>query len=568
MALLGRISISAKVLSLVTLLNLLALTLAGLGYYALGRMVEETRDAAEASSRALDAVVANRAMTAMSRSEYLIAALPTRDVIQGNAAQIAEERKAVEQRLANMRQAARQDVKAALAKAETAVTAYLSFNDATLRLAQTIADRATPEQQAQLATASLASRGAFQEARTALRDLTGVQVNRSNDTFAAAFSNAATLQTMMLTIGVGALVFGSLLGLIIGRSGISNPIRTLTACLATLAQGRFDVSIAGTTRRDEVGDIARAAETFKANGIEAAELRAEQEAAKARAEKEQQEMMRQMADDFDRAVGGIVAHVSSAATQLTAAARTMSSAAEEASVQSGAVAAASEEASANVQTVASATEELSASVREIGERVEQSARMASAAVADADSSAGMIKDLAEKAQKIGEIVELINSIASQTNLLALNATIEAARAGEAGKGFAVVAAEVKSLADQTSKATTDIASQITGIQAATSQSAEAITGIAGAIREISAVASSISAAVEQQNAATQEIARNVQEASAGTGEVSTNIAGVSHAVSETGAAATQVLGSAETLSAQANALNTEMGKFLATIRAA
>ena len=274
-----------------------------------------------------------------------------------------------------------------------------------------------------------------------------------------------------------------------------------------------------------------------------------------------------LADNFEANVKGIVESVSSSATEMQGSAQSMSSTAEETSRQSTAVAAASEEASTNVQTVASAAEELSNSVEEVGRQVGQSNKIAQNAVEEAQRTNDKVQGLAEAAQKIGEVVNLINDIASQTNLLALNATIEAARAGEAGKGFAVVASEVKSLANQTAKATEEIAAQIGAIQAATTDAVSAIQGIGSTIGEISEISTAIATAVEQQSAATKEIAANVQQAAAGTQEVSENISGVTQAASETGEAAGQVLGAAQELSKQSEALREQVDSFLIEVRA-
>jgi len=267
-------------------------------------------------------------------------------------------------------------------------------------------------------------------------------------------------------------------------------------------------------------------------------------------------------------VGDVVDIVSSSSTELQATAQAMASTAEETSKQSEAVAAASEEATTNVQTVASAAEEMAKSIEEIGQQVEQSSSIAGRAVTEADRTNVTVEGLAEAAQKIGEVVELISNIASQTNLLALNATIEAARAGDAGKGFAVVASEVKSLANQTAKATEDIAAQISGMQDATKGTVDAIKGIATTIGEISEIASSIASAVEEQSAATQEISRAVQEAATGTQEVSTNITSVNTAAVETGKSASDVLTAAEELAKQGETLRSEIDKFLSDDQAA
>ena len=271
---------------------------------------------------------------------------------------------------------------------------------------------------------------------------------------------------------------------------------------------------------------------------------------------------------FDKTSTSALAATTEASGQLEVTAQTMTATAEETSRQSTAVAAASEEASSNVQTVATAAEELSASIAEISRQVTQAATAAGKAVDDAKRTDDTVRGLAAAAQKIGDVVQLINDIASQTNLLALNATIEAARAGEAGKGFAVVASEVKSLANQTAKATEEIATQINAMQSVTSDAVTAIQGIGGRITEINEIATSIASAVEEQGAATQEIARNVQQAAAGTQEVSSNITGVTQAAGETGQGAAQVLEASRTVARQADELKAQIGDFLDKVKAA
>ena len=366
-------------------------------------------------------------------------------------------------------------------------------------------------------------------------------------------------------------IVGVLLNLVVSFllvRGISRPVIGMTCAMSSLASGDKTVAIPGTERADEIGAMSQAVQVFKDKMIEADRLRAEQEEAKKTAETRRKADMLKMANDFESAVGGVVKTLASAATELQAAAETMQGSAEEASKQSQAVAAGAQEATANVQTVAAAAEELSASVLEITRQVSESTRVANSAAAEAEQTNSQVKVLDEAAKKISDVVGLINDIASQTNLLALNATIEAARAGEAGKGFAVVASEVKTLANQTAKATEDISAQITGIQQAAQGSVQAIASIGKTIASINTIATTISAAVEEQSASTQEIARNVQQAAQGTSDVSSNIAHVSKAADDTGAAASQVLGSARDLSKQSETLRSELDRFLGAIRAA
>jgi methyl-accepting chemotaxis protein len=349
---------------------------------------------------------------------------------------------------------------------------------------------------------------------------------------------------------------------------ITKPLNSITVAMKGLADGRLDVEVPGIGRRDEVGEMAGAVQVFKSNAIARQRLEVEQTENEARAAVQRKADTNRLADDFESAVGEIVETLSSASTELEASASTLTTSAERSQELATMVAAASEEASTNVQSVASATEEMSSSVNEISRQVQESARIANEAVDQARNTNDRVGELAKAASRIGAVVELINTIAGQTNLLALNATIEAARAGEAGRGFAVVASEVKALAEQTAKATGEIGQQINGIQAATEDSVNAIKEISDTIGRMSEIASTIASAVEEQGAATQEISRNVQQAAQGTTQVSSNIADVQRGASETGSASAQVLSAARSLSGDSNRLKLEVGKFLATVRAA
>jgi len=433
-----------------------------------------------------------------------------------------------------------------------------------------------------------------------------------------------TRNSLIVTLVIGVLLVGAL-ALWIAQAGIARPLRSLAGTMEVLARGDYTAAVAAQDRRDEVGLMARSVEIFKQNGIEArrlaaeaeearirdeqrqrdeeareraaaearrqreeqarqaeerrqreaeeteraqaAERQAEQERSRIEAERLRREALLKLAGDFEAAVGGVVNAVASGATEMQATATSMTGIANTTSSQSLTAAAATEQAATNVQTVATASEELAASINEISNQVATASRIAQGAVEQADETDKIVQGLAAAADKIGEVVGLITTIAGQTNLLALNATIEAARAGEAGKGFAVVASEVKNLANQTARATEEIGQQISGVQDATRQAVDAIRNIGGTVGRINEINASIASAVEEQGAATQEIARNVEQAAAGTQEASTSVASVNRAAGEAGHAADQVLSASGELSAMADRLRSEVDRFLGQVRA-
>ena len=354
---------------------------------------------------------------------------------------------------------------------------------------------------------------------------------------------------------------------LVARS-ISRPLALITGRMGDLAGGNLAVDVPLLDDKHEMGRLARALDVFRASMSETERLRRDRQLAEQQAESAKRATVTGLADRLEAKVKGIVNELSSAASTMHASAQTMSGTAEQTSRQTVTVAAASEQASARVGTMAAATEEMGSSIAEIARQVTHSKDIAHSAVQAAARTTVTMQGLSAAAQKIGDVVQLIQNIASQTNLLALNATIEAARAGEAGRGFAVVASEVKSLAAQTAKATEEISSQIGSIQGATREAVESIKGIDETIARIEEITGAIAAAVEEQDKTTQEITRNTHEVAQGTRDVSTNIGGIKQAVGETGAAASNVLQLARALGHTADTLRGEVDGFLAEIRAA
>lgn len=381
---------------------------------------------------------------------------------------------------------------------------------------------------------------------------------------AAAYRTLWTIATATIAITLLAVIAS----LVVVRRTIARPLRGAIDAMKRLASGDLTADTPQPLRSDEIGEILKALAVFKEHGLEVARLRHEHEEAEARAEMERKAEMLHLAREFEGAVGEIVGTVSSSANELEASAGSLTNTASRSRQLAISVSSAAEEASANVQSVASATEEMASSVNEISRQVQESARIAQEAVEQAHLTNDRVGELSKAAARIGDVVELISTIAGQTNLLALNATIEAARAGDAGRGFAVVAAEVKALAEQTAKATSEIGQQISGIQSATEESVAAIHDISDTIGRMAEIASTIASAVEEQGAATQEIARNVQMAAHGTTQVTSNIGEVRLGAEETGEASSEVLSAAKSLSKDSDRLKTEVNKFLDTVRAA
>ncbi|MDB5876074.1 MAG: chemotaxis protein [Ramlibacter sp.] len=407
----------------------------------------------------------------------------------------------------------------------------------------------------------------FKEAKKQAAELLDKHKKLSREISQAAEDQYNFSRTSIM-IGCG-VIFAIVLGgaILIGRS-ITGPLGELTEAMTALAGGRSDVQIPCLARKDEVGNMAATVKIFKGNILETERLRTEQSETEGRQAQQRKADMVNLANEFESAVGAIIETVSASSSELETSARTLAATAARSEELTDEVATASGEATTNVQSVASATEQMASSVNEISRQVQESARMAGEAVEQARSTNARVSELSKAAARIGDVVELINTIAGQTNLLALNATIEAARAGEAGRGFAVVASEVKALAEQTSKATGEIGQQISGIQTATAESVNAIKEIGNTIEKLSGISSTIAAAVEEQGAATREISRNVQQAADGTRRVSTNIADVQRGATDTGSASSQVFAAAQTLSGDSNRLKAEVGKFLGSIKVA
>ncbi len=559
---LSRFSISVRILGVIIMMSLLVLFVSAFAGMRLMKVDDVYSDLLDSEARAMvELARANRSIIAVGRQTYKL------------IAQTDDKRM--------------QDAVDAAAKNREAVFASL---DEAIKLmpeqASTIADLRTRFDEVmraydQIKPLGLANRNdeamvilneKFDPKLDSLRDdtikLTELIRKTVDDDSAALTQNSIFSRNLIYTLtGVGLLIFGGL-AFYIARFTIAGPIRHLTDAMTSVAGGNLTLSVPGLGRGDEIGKLAGALETFKANAVRARELEEEAKLAEKRAEEERRRLMMKMADGFEASVKSVVSLVASAATELNANAQSLAAGAEQARSQTSIVSAATEQTSANVQTVAASAEQMTSSISEITRQVGTSANIARAAAERAEGTNNTIQELAREADAIGAVVKLIAEIAGQTNLLALNATIEAARAGDAGKGFAVVASEVKNLASQTAKATEDISARINSIQLATNNAVTATLEVTRTIAEINHIATAIAAAVEEQDAATREIARNVQQAAVGTQEIANNIAGVQATTQGASSSAESVLDAAGSLSREAETLRREVDGFISRVRAA
>jgi methyl-accepting chemotaxis protein len=562
---LSNLRVSSKILIVIMMMALVATTIAGLANWGLTRLSMATETVKMAGHNVRDGTRTNQLIVDLNRAEYRIAADPSQ--LDEALADITAAEAEVVTLLNGLKTQASPEELTRIAAVEAGIAPYFAEIDEAVRLAGQAAGRVVDaDQRASIAEAAHGREMAAVLERD-IAELVNATVARADRTAREAEAMAHEVELVVMGVALAGIAAGLVFGLLIASRGIVRPLAATVIGLKDLANGRLDVTVANTGRRDEIGDIARTMLVFKDNAIERqrlADLQAAQDAAKLKRAEEVSRLIL----GFDKDVSEVLGVMSHASEELEATAQLLSAGSEETSRQAATVNAAAEQASVNVQTVAAATEELTATVAEVARRMEDARMVATDASNEADRAKSFVGELDQAGRAIASVITLISEIASQTNLLALNATIEAARAGEAGKGFAVVASEVKTLATQTARATDEIRTQVGGMQSSIDQAVGAISHIATVIYRLNDMAGAVAAAVQEQSAATAEIGRNANQAALGTSHVTANMSGVSEAAQTTSAGSTQVLSAARSLADRSTRLRSSVDGFLRDVVAA
>ena len=558
-----RIDLGTKIYLVAGFLIAIALLIGLSGLYDLRAYEHTTEGMANASERAVLAERMNGLVFAAvmdSRGIYMSATHEEAEKYAGPLLKSLDNLKATLRQWREATPAAQQGL---FRPAEEAVNTFVQFRTELVRLSR---EGGLPEARAFGDNdANRKARAALNEQLKGLADNLNKEVASASDLIKTEYSGAIQNLASFLALG---LLLGTAATAWVVKWQVLKPLRAITSTMKILSNGDLNVEIPFAESADEIGEMAASIHVFKSGMVETERLQQEKEQERKASEVSRRSGVLAMAEDFERSVGDLVRGVAAAATEMQSTAEHMVDTSEGAGNKANTAAVAAQQTASNVQSVAVAIDELSTSFNEISKRIGESTEIISSAATQSNATTHEVQNLQHAATKIGEVVKLISDIAEQTNLLALNATIEAARAGEAGRGFAVVASEVKALANQTSKATGEISSQISEIQTVAKRSANAISGIAETINRVNQIATAIAAAVEEQTATATEIARNVSRAAEGTTDVTRNVVSVSHGAQETSAAASQVLSAAAELSKNGEALSGQVNRFLATVRAA
>ncbi|PTW62125.1 methyl-accepting chemotaxis protein [Breoghania corrubedonensis] len=562
---LANMSISRKIVVIVALISVFSIANSVIGFVFLNRVGGAVVSVDETAGQVRMGARMNQDALELSRSEYRIAAEP--DALDEVSAAVARSKASFLDRYERAMKDAGARQRQLLDEARSAFDRYTEKLEETLSLARDASNEDVAALRDRLAQRVAENRSLVTDMRSRLAAFVSYNDTKGERASRDAADTSSFASAAVVLLAAAGVVGGFALAIFVSRRFVVAPVTRLVAGLKRLAAGDFELSIDYVEREDEIGDIAKAMLVFKENALERQKLRAEQEA-EMHVKAERAERIANLTARFRGEVDESLNVLSSASTELEATAQSLAATAEETANQSSSVAAASSQASSNVETVASAAEEMTASIKEVSSQVLKTSELAGSARTHVSSATGRVSSLNTGAEAIGEVISLISSIAEQTNLLALNATIEAARAGEAGRGFAVVAAEVKELANQTSKATEEITTQISKMQEDVQSTVPMIETIAHVIGNLSEISAAVASAAEEQASTTEEIARNVNEAARGTGEVSRNVVSLNEAAETSSAATTQVLATARSVADKSERLNAQVTDFIREIQAA